>query len=138
MPALAAEDRFRARLAEARAGDAEQGRSAFGTHRSDLRVRDLARGLPAEQSSTGEQKALLVAIVLANARLQAETRGAAPLLLLDEIAAHLDADRRRALFDEICALGAQAWMTGTEEDLFAPLDGRAQFFRVHDATLTTG
>jgi DNA replication and repair protein RecF len=136
-PALAVEERFRVRLADARSGDAGHGGTALGTHRSDLRVADRARDMPAEQCSTGEQKALLIAIVLANARLQAETRGAAPLLLLDEIAAHLDADRRRALFDEVCGLGAQAWMTGTEEELFAPLDGRAQFFRVHDATLTT-
>ena len=86
----------------------------------------------AAQCSTGEQKALLISLVLTNARALAEDTGAAPLILLDEVAAHLDAERRAALYDEICALGAQAWMTGTEADLFEGLGSRAQFIEVHE------
>ena len=135
-PAAAAEARFRDALLRSRPRDGETGGAAVGPHRSDLEVADRARSMPAAQCSTGEQKALLIALVLAAARLQAAERGAAPLLLFDEVAAHLDAGRRAALFEEICALGAQAWLTGTEPDLFAPLDGRAQFFQVQDGALT--
>jgi DNA replication and repair protein RecF len=135
MPALAAEERFRADLAERRRIDAEAGTTTTGPHRSDLLVRHGGNGRPAAQCSTGEQKALLIAILLAHARLQGEARGAPPLLLLDEVAAHLDAARRRALFEEILALGAQAWMTGTDEALFAELRGRAQFFHVAEARI---
>jgi DNA replication and repair protein RecF len=92
--------------------------------------------MPAALCSTGEQKAMLIAIVLAEARLQAAERGVAPLLLLDEVAAHLDGERREALFDEICGLpGQQTWMTGTDAALFAPLGNRAQLFSVADATV---
>jgi len=133
--ALAAEDRLRARLAEHRAGDAESGGAAIGPHRSDLLVRHLDRGQAAELCSTGEQKALLISIVLAHARLIGLHRGAAPLLLLDEVAAHLDAVRRRALYDEILALGVQAWMTGTDAETFAPLGEAVQSYRVLDSTL---
>ena len=136
MPALAAEDRFRARLAESRARDAETGGAMLGPHRSDLQVTHLAKGMPAADCSTGEQKALLISIVLAVARLLTVARGAAPVLLLDEVAAHLDAVRRAALFEELLALGGQAWLTGTEEDLFCSLGDRAQFFRVRDAVIT--
>ncbi len=136
MPALAVEDRFRDQLAADRARDAESGGAHCGTHRSDLRVTHLARGLPAAQCSTGEQKALLISIVLAEARVQVESRGVAPILLLDEVVAHLDAGRRAALFEEILALGLQAWLTGTEAVLFAELGGRAQFFGVRDAVVT--
>lgn len=134
-PALAAEDRLRAALADSRARDAATGGAAVGPHRSDLCVTHLARGLPAAQCSTGEQKALLIALVLAHARLEALERGAPPLLLLDEIAAHLDPARCAALFAEILALGAQAWMTGTDAALFAPLAGAAQFLSVADARI---
>jgi DNA replication and repair protein RecF len=89
--------------------------------------------MPAEFCSTGEQKALLIAIVLANARLMAAERGLPPVLLLDEVAAHLDAQRRTALFEEILALDAQAWLTGTDAGIFAELGDRACFFRVEDA-----
>ncbi len=95
----------------------------------------LDRGRPAAECSTGEQKALLVALVLAHARLASIARGAPPLLLLDEIAAHLDRARLAALFDELVALGAQAWMSGTDAETFAPLRGRAQFFRVDDGAI---
>ncbi len=137
-PALAAEDALRRRLAEGRRADAEAGRALAGPHRSDLVVHHRAKSMPAALCSTGEQKALLVALILAAARLLKLQRGAAPLLLLDEIAAHLDAERRAALFDEIEALGAQAWMTGTDAELFAALGGRAAFVNVAPGTAGEG
>jgi DNA replication and repair protein RecF len=124
-----------AALAASRTHDAAAGGAASGPHRSDLEVRHLGHDRPAALCSTGEQKALLLSIVLANARLRALERGAPPILLLDEVAAHLDADRRAALYADLVALGAQAWLTGTDASLFAPLAGRAQFFRVADATV---
>ena len=133
--ALDAEDRLKAALKSARGRDSDSGRTANGPHRSDLYVEYKSRGRPAADCSTGEQKALLISLVLAQARLQAAERGRAPILLLDEVAAHLDADRRVALFAEIEALGLQAWMTGTDLELFAPLAGRAAFFQVADATV---
>jgi DNA replication and repair protein RecF len=133
-PALAVEDRFKEVLARNRATEAETGNTAIGPHRSDLIVRHRAKGLMASQCSTGEQKALLIAVLLANARLQASERGFTPLLLLDEAAAHLDASRRSALFDEILGLGAQAWFSGTDEDLFTEFGGSAQFIRITDGT----
>ncbi len=135
-PALAAEDRLRESLAASREADAASGGAATGPHRSDLKVRHLARGRPAEQCSSGEQKALLIAVVLATARMQAAERGRVPLLLLDEVAAHLDRRHREGLFEEVSALGGQAWLTGTDAALFAPLQGTAQFFRVEDAQVT--
>lgn len=133
MPALEVETRFREALATSRTSDTEFGGLALGPHKSDMDVRHLGNGQWAALCSTGEQKALLIALVLANAELQAEERGSVPLLLLDEVAAHLDDMRRQALFDEILDLGAQAWMTGTDRSLFEPLEGRAQFFEVKDA-----
>ncbi len=130
LPALAAEERFRERLHEGRRRDAEAGGAVLGPHRSDLAVRHAGRDLPAASCSTGEQKALLIAIVLATARLLALDRDAPPILLLDEVVAHLDETRRAALFDEICALRAQAWLTGADRSLFAGLEGRAQFMDV--------
>jgi DNA replication and repair protein RecF len=132
MPALEAEDRFRARLAEVRGRDAEAGGAVEGPHRSDLKVAHAMKGMPAELCSTGEQKALLIAIVLANVRLQAARRSAVPILLLDEVAAHLDLARRTALFAEIAELGAQAWLTGTDAALFEAMRGYGQFFTVRD------
>jgi DNA replication and repair protein RecF len=134
-PALAAEDRLRAGLAASRRQDSETGGAALGPHRSDLAVRHAGNGMAAELCSTGEQKALLIAILLAHARLQAAQRGAAPIMLLDEVAAHLDELRRRALFAEILGLGAQAWLTGTDPALFAGLGEAAQFFAVRDARI---
>lgn len=134
-PALAAEDMFRDRLAAGRGQDATIGGAAVGPHRCDLRVRHLAKDMDADQCSTGEQKALLMALVLAHARLLSAERGAIPLLLLDEVAAHLDEARRAALFDAITAFGAQAWATGTDAAVFAPLAGVAQAYDVADATL---
>ncbi len=135
--ALEAEDRFRAALADSRTADREIGRALTGPHRSDIQVVHLAKNCPAAVCSTGEQKALLISIVLAHARLVALDRGASPLLLMDEIVAHLDAERRAALFDEICAIGAQAWMTGTDQALFEQFGDRAQYFRVDNANVHT-
>jgi len=135
MAAIDAEDRMRAQLASNRLRDAEAGTTSCGPHRSDLAVRHLDLDLPAAEGSTGQQKALLVSIALAHARLVALSRGRPPLLLLDEIAAHLDAERRAALFDEVVALGVQSWMTGTDADLFKPLAGRAQLLRVADGSI---
>lgn len=135
MPAVAVEDRARASLRAARAHDALHGGAVWGPHRTDLLVRYAAKDCPARDCSTGEQKALLLSITLAVARELAAERGDAPLLLLDEVVAHLDGARRAALFEEISALGAQAWLTGTDDELFAGLRGRAQFFRVLDATV---
>jgi DNA replication and repair protein RecF len=134
-PALDAEDSLRAALARARRDDAASGTTSVGPHRSDLAVRYTAKDMPAGECSTGEQKALLLSILLGVARELAAERGQAPLLLFDEVVAHLDAGRRAALFDEIAALGAQAWLTGTDDVLFSGLDGRAQFFRVFDSTV---
>jgi DNA replication and repair protein RecF len=135
MAALDAEDRLRAALAASRLRDAESGTTSCGPHRSDLAVRHLDLDLPAAEGSTGQQKAVLVSIALAHARLVALSRGRPPLLLLDEIAAHLDAERREALFDEVVALGVQSWMTGTDAELFKPLAGRAQILRVTDGSI---
>jgi len=136
IPALAAEDRLRRRLAEGRGLDAEAGRSLIGPHRSDLYVRFAATHMPAADCSTGEQKALLIAILLGQARLMAAERGRTPLLLLDEVAAHLDENRRRALFETLLELGVQAWLTGTDRSLFTAFGERAQFFAVAEARIS--
>jgi DNA replication and repair protein RecF len=135
MPALAAEDRLRAELAQSRRIDAESGGAVLGPHRADLAVSHAGKDVEAERCSTGEQKALLIAIVLAHARLQAELRSVAPVLLLDEVAAHLDSTRRRALFAQLLALGSQAWLTGTDAILFGDLGAKAHFFTVRDGMI---
>lgn len=135
-PALALEDRYRAQLAQARPADAAAGMATQGPHRSDLAVTHVEKGCPAGQCSTGEQKALLITLVLAHAQVLAEERGAPPLLLLDEVAAHLDAMRRSALYQAILGLGAQAWLTGTDPALFCELGGAVQHHRVVDATVS--
>lgn len=118
-------------MARARARDAAAGRSLYGPHRSDLTALHREKNRPAAEGSSGEQKALVLNLILAQiTRLSGQA--AAPILLLDEAPAHLDTARRAALFDEIEALGLQAFMTGTEADLFAPLQGRAQFVKVAD------
>ncbi len=125
-PALAAEEALARALRDSRRRDGESGGTAVGPHRSDLRVWHRADGRPAAEGSTGEQKALLVALLLAQARVLAAEGEAPPLMLLDEVAAHLDPDRRAALFQAVLGLGVQAWLTGTEPALFAPLAGQAQ------------
>jgi DNA replication and repair protein RecF len=117
-------------LSESRLRDLAVGRTLVGPHRADLQGVYTAKDVPARDCSTGEQKALLVSLILANARALSAQVGEPPILLLDEVAAHLDMNRRAALYDEICALGAQAWMTGTEASLFAELGSRAQFLNV--------
>jgi DNA replication and repair protein RecF len=134
---IAAAAAFRERLERARVRDAESGRTGFGPHVSDLLVRHMGKRTDARDCSTGEQKALLISIVLAHAREHSHMEdGLPPILLLDEIVAHLDAIRRAALFEEILALGAQAWMTGTEPSMFAPLRGRTDIFEVAESRLT--
>jgi DNA replication and repair protein RecF len=115
---------LRAALGEGRARDLAAGRTLTGPHRDDLVAVYAAKGVPARLCSTGEQKALLISLVLANARAVAEAFGAAPVLLLDEVSAHLDEARRLALYAAVTALGAQAWMTGTGPELFEGLDAQ--------------
>ncbi|GHA46897.1 DNA replication and repair protein RecF [Amylibacter ulvae] len=119
-------------FADGRRRDMQAGRTLVGPHRDDLNAIYAAKDVPAAQCSTGEQKALLVSLILSNARALAQDFGAAPIILLDEVGAHLDADRRAALYDEICALGAQAWMTGTGAELFDSLGNRAKYLMVDD------
>jgi DNA replication and repair protein RecF len=135
MPALAAEDRLREMLAQSRAADAEAGGALWGPHRSDLQAVHQGTGMAAALCSTGEQKALLVATVLAFARLLADLKAQTPLLLLDEVVAHLDQARRLALFEELRLLGLQAWLTGTDAQFFDDLADDAQFFDVRDARI---
>jgi DNA replication and repair protein RecF len=135
VPALEAEERFAALLAATRAADAETGGAAVGPHRSDLAVADDRTGEPAARCSTGRQKALLVSIVLAQAALRRRRFGDLPVLLLDEVAAHLDERRRAELLESLDGLGAQCWLTGTDAAFFAPLKGRAQLFHVSNGTL---
>jgi DNA replication and repair protein RecF len=137
MPAVVVEEGFAALLRYMRARDRAAGRALDGPHRSDLLVFHAPKQMPARLCSTGEQKALLLGLVLGHAELVAERReGTAPLLLLDEITAHLDEARRGALFAEILRLGAQAWMTGTDDSAFSALAGKACFRRVLDGSLT--
>jgi DNA replication and repair protein RecF len=124
------EDRYRALLKANRPRDAAAGRTLDGPHLSDLSVSHAGKGIPAAQASTGEQKALLIRLVLAHAGLIKEMTGFAPLLLLDEIVAHLDPARRAALYDALASLGAQVWMTGADPAAFGDIVGRAQVFVV--------
>jgi len=133
--ALAVEEWLLDRLAAGRLRDAEIGGAAVGAHRTDLLVSDRDRDMPAELCSTGEQKALLLAVLLAFARLLTLERGAPPLLLLDDVAAHLDDARLGALFEALLQEGIQAWMSGADPAPFAPLRGSAQTFRFDDGSL---
>ncbi|KAF2989504.1 DNA replication/repair protein RecF [Methylocystis sp. MJC1] len=129
-PALAVEERFRETLRDTRRRDAAAGRTLTGPQTSDLAVRHGPKNEAARDCSTGEQKALLMGLTLAHVRLVGEMTGKAPLLLLDEVAAHFDPKRREALFSELEALGGQIWMTGADPLLFASLDGRAEMLLV--------
>ena len=133
--ASATEDLYRADLSGERPRDAAAGRTLAGPHLSDLRVRHGPKQAAAETCSTGEQKALLIGLILAQARLTTRLTGETPLILLDEIAAHLDAERRRGLFDTLDELGCQAFMTGTDTAVFAPLGERAEFLAVVEGTV---
>ena len=137
-PALAVEDKLRAAFARTRGEDAMSGTTATGPHRSDLYVEHRAHHCPAELCSTGEQKALLVAIMLAYVRTLAGARKMKPLFLLDDITAHLDSVRRSALFEEITELGVQAWLTGTDELFFAPLLSAAKHYHVEGGVVWEG
>jgi DNA replication and repair protein RecF len=123
-------DDLQAALADNRSRDLAAGRTLIGPHRADLEAVFADKGVLAKDCSTGEQKALLISLILANGRALARDFGAPPILLLDEVAAHLDATRRAALYNEICSLGAQAFMTGTGPELFAELGDRAQYCEV--------
>lgn len=126
-------DALQAAFAAGRSRDMAAGRTLIGPHRADLGAIYAAKDVAAKDCSTGEQKALLISLILANGRALADDFGAPPILLLDEVAAHLDAARRAALYDEITALGAQAFMTGTERNLFEDLGGRAQYVEVSES-----
>ena len=129
------EDRYRALLKENRARDAAAGRTLDGPHLSDLAVTHAGKGIPAREASTGEQKALLIRLVLAHAGLIKDMTGLAPILLLDEIVAHLDPERRAALYDALASLGAQVWMTGADPAAFGDIVTRAEVFEVRPGTV---
>ena len=129
-PATAVEDRYRAILRDNRARDAAAGRTLDGPHLTDLEVIYAPKNMPAKDASTGEQKALLIGLVLAHAGLVAEMTGIIPLLLLDEVVAHLDPDRRGALFSALARLGAQVWMSGADPAAFANVGAGSEIFQV--------
>ncbi len=135
--ALQAEDEFRRRLAASRGADTAAGGTAvLGPHKSDILAVHAAKDMPAEHCSTGEQKALLISLILAASLLTGAERGVTPVLLLDEVVAHLDPDRRLALYDALDQLGGQFWLTGTEPGPFQPLSEKAQFFDLRDASVS--
>jgi len=133
--AIEIEDRYRTLLKDNRARDAAAGRTLDGPHLSDLAVRHASKNIPAADASTGEQKALLIRLVLAHAGLIKQMTGFAPLLLLDEVVAHLDPARRAALYDALSSLGAQVWMTGADPAAFGDIIGRAQVFVVRNGVV---
>jgi DNA replication and repair protein RecF len=134
-PATAVEDRYREILRTNRARDAAAGRTLDGPHTTDLKVIYAPKSMPARDASTGEQKALLIGLVLAHASLVAEMTGIVPLLLLDEVVAHLDPNRRRALFEELQKLGAQVWMTGADPAAFADIGPSGETFDVESGKI---
>ena len=136
LPALEAEGQFAAGMLNNRHLDAHKGRTHSGPHKTDLVSHYPGKDMAAGVCSTGEQKAMLIGIVLAAARLQKTLNSQPPVLLLDELAAHLDEAGRQALFDEIAGIGAQTWITGTDEKLFASLKKMAAFFHVADGEIT--
>ena len=129
-PATAVEDRYRQILRDGRARDAAAGRTLDGPHLTDLQVVYAPKSMPARDASTGEQKALLIGLVLAHANLVAEMTGITPLLLLDEVVAHLDPGRRTALFNELAKLGAQVWLTGADPAAFTDIGPSGEVFEV--------
>jgi DNA replication and repair protein RecF len=129
-PAVEVEDRYRAVLRGNRACDAAAGRTLDGPHLTDLAVLYREKGIAAGHASTGEQKALLIGLVLAHAALVGDMTGTAPLILLDEVVAHLDPERRAALFEALDRLGSQVWMTGADPAAFAGIASRADVIDV--------
>jgi DNA replication and repair protein RecF len=134
MPAIEVEDKFKSLLFEQRK-NVTHNESVDGTHKTDLKVFHQSKKMPAELCSTGEQKALLISVILAHAKSLAITKGFSPILLLDEIVAHLDDKKREALLNKILELNIQAWMTGTDIESFNSLIGKAQFFHVENAKI---
>ena len=134
-PALEVEDLFKYQLEQSRRLDATTGGAATGPHKTDVLTKYAAKNMPADQCSTGEQKALLIGIVLAHSRLIKAERGVPPILLLDEVAAHLDDARRHLLHDILLSLGGQVWLTGTDKALFGDLKGKAAFFEINDSRI---
>jgi len=130
--ALEAENALKTVLAEGRGRDGAVGRTLVGTHRSELCVTHLGKNMPAQNCSMGEQKAMMLSIILAQARAGSQWHGVTPIILLDEVAGHLDAVKRSELFEEISELKAQVWMTGTDFSGFADLQGKAQFLKVEN------
>ena len=135
-PATAVEDRYRQILRNSRLRDAAAGRTLDGPHLTDLQVVYAPKNMPARDASTGEQKALLIGLVLAHATLVAETTGIVPLLLLDEVVAHLDPNRRSALFGELAKLGAQVWLTGADPAAFGEIGTSGEIFDVENGRIT--
>ena len=135
-PATSVEDRYREILRSNRARDAAAGRTLDGPHLTDLEVIYAPKNMPARDASTGEQKALLIGLVLAHAGLVADMTGITPLLLLDEVVAHLDPGRRNALFGELAKLGAQVWMTGADPLAFADIGATGEIFDVESGRIT--
>jgi DNA replication and repair protein RecF len=135
-PATAVEDRYRTLLRDNRMRDAAAGRTLDGPHLTDLQVIYAPKQMPARDASTGEQKALLIGLILAHAALVAEMTGIIPLLLLDEIVAHLDPGRRAALFDELTKLGAQVWLTGADPAAFGDIGPSGETFDVEAGRIT--
>jgi DNA replication and repair protein RecF len=135
-PATAVEDRYRALLRDNRMRDAAAGRTLDGPHLTDLQVIYAPKQMPARDASTGEQKALLIGLILAHAALVAEMTGIIPLLLLDEIVAHLDPGRRAALFQELTGLGAQVWLTGADPAAFGDIGPSGEIFNVEAGRIT--
>jgi DNA replication and repair protein RecF len=129
--ALSVEESYRQTLRDNRLRDKAAGRTLVGPNASDLVVRHGPKDMPADRSSTGEQKALLIGLILAHARLVQQMSGIAPLVLLDEVAAHLDSRRREALYGRLMGLGGQVWMTGTDRNLFEALPSRSQALTIH-------
>ena len=123
-------------IAASRARDAAAGRTLDGPHLTDLQVIYAPKNMPARDASTGEQKALLIGLVLAHASLVAEMTGITPLLLLDEVVAHLDPGRRRSLFDELAKLGSQVWMTGADPAAFVDIGSTGEIFDVESGQVT--
>src|SRR5262245_10453036 len=134
--ATSVEDRYRQILRDNRPRDAIAGRTTDGPHLTDLQVVYAPKSMPARDASTGEQKALLIGLVLAHATLVAEMTGIAPLLLLDEVVAHLDPSRRAALFGELRTLGAQVWLTGADPAAFAEIGASGEVFDVENGRVT--
>jgi DNA replication and repair protein RecF len=134
-PATSVEDRYRQILRDSRARDAAAGRTLDGPHLTDLQVIYAPKQIPAREASTGEQKALLIGLVLAHANLVAEMTGLTPLLLLDEVVAHLDPARRAVLFAELAALGAQVWMTGADPATFSEVGATGEIFDVNSGQI---